>query len=133
MSQFLDFKAVIKAAKLNPMQKMGLNSRFKNREFPAPSEQDSIYEVTFGQLTIHVRGAEGGLTPDEMDTVADLLQRTRKNEQKAMMDMLTIITILPLGTNTIVILLDEWKQNGVESKLISGIDLQAQASEEVTS
>ncbi len=133
MTQFLDFKAVIKAAKLNPLQKMGLSNRFKNRQFPAPAEGDSIYEVTFGQLQIHIRGAEGGLTPDEMDVVADLLQRTRKNEQKAMMDMLTIIQALPLGTETVVVLLEEWKQNGVESKLVAGPELKAETSEEVTS
>lgn len=133
MSEFLDFKAVIKAARLNPLQKMGLSNRFKNRQFPAPAETDSVYEVTFGQLKIHVRGAEGGLTPDEMDMVADVLQRTRKNEQKAMMDMLTIIQILPMGTDTIVILLEEWKENGVESQLVSGPELRVEASEEVTS
>lgn len=133
MSEFLDFKAAIKAAKLNPLQKMGLSSRFKTRQFPAQSETDSVYEVTFGQLTIRVRGAEGGLTPDEMDMVADVLQRTRKNEQKAMMDMLTIIQILPMGTDTIVVLLEEWKENGVESTLLSGPELRVEASEGVTS
>ncbi|MGZ4133962.1 MAG: hypothetical protein ACXVC1_01950 [Tumebacillaceae bacterium] len=120
MSQILDVKALLKNTKLNPVQKMGLSSRLKGREFPAPSEVDNVYQVTFGQNIIHIRAVDNGLTPDEMDLVADILQRGRKNEQKAMLDMLTLIQVFPLAQETVNVLLEEWKENGVESQLVAG-------------
>jgi hypothetical protein len=120
MSQILDVKALLKNMRLNPVQKMGLSGRLKGREFPAPSDADNVYEVTFGQNIILIRAIDGGLTPDEMDLVADILQRGRKNEQKAMLDMLTLIQVFPLGQETVDVLIEEWKQNGVESQLIAG-------------
>ena len=129
MSQFLDLKAVLKLTKLSPIQKMSMTNRFRDRQFPAQSDQDNVYEVTFGQNIIQIRAAEGGLSPDEMDVVADVLQKGRKNEQKAMMDMLTLIQVLPLAQNTVDVLIEEWKQNGVESKLLSGPAFTASASE----
>lgn len=120
MSQILDVKALLKNTKLNPVQKMGLSGRLKGREFPAPSDVDNVYEVTFGQNIIRIRAIEGGLVPDEMDLVADILQRGRKNEQKAMIDMLTLIQVFPLAQETVDVLIEEWKQNGVESRLIAG-------------
>jgi hypothetical protein len=120
MSQFLDLKAVLKLTKLNPIQKMSMTNRFRDREFPAPTDHDNVYEVTFGQNIIQIRSGEGGLSPDEMDIVADVLQKGRKNEQKAMMDMLTLIQVLPLAQNTVDVLIEEWRQNGVESQLLSG-------------
>ncbi|MGB8956563.1 MAG: hypothetical protein WCC10_14400 [Tumebacillaceae bacterium] len=120
MSQVLDLKEALKRTKLSPVQKMSMTTRFKSREFPAPSDQDNVYEVSFGQNIIEIRSVENGLTPDEMDIVADVLQKARKNEQKAMMDMLSLIQVLPLAQETTDVLIEEWRQNGVESKLISG-------------
>jgi hypothetical protein len=130
MSQALDLKEMLKLTKLNPVQKMGLNGRFKHREFPGVTEQDNIYKVTLGQHVIHIRAAKGGLTPDEMDMVADVLQRGRRNEQKAMMDMLSIIQVLPLGQETVEVLLEEWKQNGIEAELVKGPGMAADRAEE---
>ncbi|MBL0386573.1 hypothetical protein JJB07_07915 [Tumebacillus sp. ITR2] len=125
MSETFDIKALLKRTKLNPVQKMGLTSRFKERAFPAPAESDNVYEVAFGQNIIYIRAAEGGLVPDEMDTVADVLQRARKNEQKAMLDMLVVIQVFPLAPDTVATLIEEWKENGVESKLVGGPALAA--------
>lgn len=129
MSETFDIKALLKRTKLNPVQKMGLSSRFKDRQFPAPAETDNVYEVAFGQNVINIHAAEGGLVPDEMDTVADVLQRARKNEQKAMLDMLIVIQVFPLAQETVDVLIEEWKENGVESKLISGPALAAATAE----
>lgn len=120
MSNTYDFKAALKLTKLNPVQKMTLSKRFPGREFPAASDADNVYQVTFGEVTVHIRAIEGGLEPTEMDLIADVLQRTRKNEQKAMMDMLTIIQVFPLAQETMDVLIEEWKENGVEAILVKG-------------
>jgi hypothetical protein len=120
MTQMIDFKSLLKRTKLSPVQKLSLGNRFKGREFPAESESDQVYEVTFGENKIFIRAAEGGLTQDEMDLIADILQRTRKKEQKAMIDMLTMIQIFPLAPDTVSVLLTEWEQTGATAKQISG-------------
>jgi hypothetical protein len=130
--EMFDFKSALKRTKLNPVQKMTLSARFKGRTFPMPSENDNVYQVAFGQTVIHIRAAENGLTPDEMDLIADVLSRTRKNEQKAMLDMLTIIQVYPLAQETTDTLIKEWGENGVQSKLISGPALKAAETESVT-
>ncbi|MFD2171673.1 hypothetical protein [Tumebacillus lipolyticus] len=123
--ELFDFKSALKRTKLNPVQKMTLSSRFKGREFPIATEQDNVYEVTFGETVINIRAIESGLTPDEMDLIADILSRTRKNEQKAMLDMLTMIQVYPLAQETIDTLIKEWGENGVEAKLIAGPALES--------
>ncbi|HEU4965464.1 MAG TPA: hypothetical protein VFV52_16690 [Bacilli bacterium] len=134
MSTTFDVKTALKLTKLNPAQKMTLSKRFQGREFPAVSEQDNVYQVTFGEVTVHIRAVEGGLKPDEMDLIADVLQRTRKKEQKAMMDMLTIIQVFPLAQDTMDVLIEEWKENGVEATLVKGPGAsEPQATEEVSS
>ena len=120
MSEVLDMKAALKRTKMNPVQKMTLTNRFRDRQFPAPSETDNVYEVYFGENVVQIRSAENGMKPDEMDIVADVLTRTRKNEQKAMIDMLMIIQLFPMAQETVDTLIEEWKENGVESKLVSG-------------
>jgi len=121
MTDTYTMKDAMKGIKLNPLQKMGLTKNFKERTFNVPSkEQDNIYEVTFGQNKILVRANESGLRADEMDKVADILTRGRKNEQKAMLDMLTLIQVLPLAQETLDVLIEEWKENGVDAQLLSG-------------
>ena len=120
MSEVLNLKEALKRTKLSPVQKMSMSTRFKTREFPAPTDQDNVYEVAFGQNVIQIRSAETGLAPEEMDIIADVLQKARKNEQKAMMDMLSLIQVLPLAPQTVTELVEEWAKNGVETKLIAG-------------
>ncbi|ASS76273.1 hypothetical protein CIG75_15860 [Tumebacillus algifaecis] len=122
--EMFDFKSALKRTKLNPIQKMTLSNRFKGREFTYPTEGDNIYEVAFGETVINIRAAETGLTPEEMDLIADVLSRARKNEQKAMIDMLTVIQVYPLAQETTDTLIKEWGENGVESKLIAGSALE---------
>lgn len=125
--EMFDFKSALKRTKLNPVQKMTLSNRFKGRKFPVPSEQDNVYQVTFGETAILIRAAENGLLPDEMDLIADVLSRARKNEQKAMIDMLTVIQVFPLAQETADTLIKEWSENGVESKQIAGPGLESVA------
>jgi len=122
-----NMKEALKGTKLNPVQKMGLTKRFKERIFSMPSkENDKFYEVIFGQNKIVVRAHESGLLPDEMDAVADILTRGRRNEQKSMIDMLTLIQVLPLAQETLDVLIEEWKQNGVEANELN-VTAEAQA------
>jgi len=130
MSQTFDFKSALKRTKLNPVQKMSLSNRFKDRHFPVESDTDQVYEVTFGENKIHIRAAEGGLSQEEMDLIADILTRIRKNEQKAMIDMLTMIQIYPLAPDTVSVLIEEWKETGATTQQISGPAPAAVSSEE---
>lgn len=133
MSQTFDFKSALKRTKLNPVQKMSLSNRFKDRQFPVESDTDQVYEVTFGENKIQIRAAEGGLSQEEMDLIADILTRIRKNEQKAMIDMLTMIQIYPLAPDTVAVLIEEWKETGATTEQISGPAPQAaDATESVT-
>jgi hypothetical protein len=46
-----------------------------------------------------------------------------------MLDMLIVIQVFPLAQETVDVLIEEWKENGVESKLISGPALAAATAE----
>ena len=65
MSEVLDMKAALKRTKMNPVQKMTLTNRFRDRQFPAPSETDNVYEVYFGENVVQIRSAENGMNSQE--------------------------------------------------------------------